>query len=361
MIKAGLVLSAPPQIGGGNVYETEMMALLTEMAPDGWSLIPIAKSAGGYSEILAPEDGKQRPRRSVFQKISSRRSWMTNGESLQKLTKKLSLDYIFFLSPVYSMAELLPVPTVGTVWDLGPFDLKTLPEFSGSHAQRMREVIEESFSVNLRTMVPSWKFGEELRRRFLIDGSRIVATGLPLPDLRAAPNNAVAAGGPYCVYPAKFWKHKNHETLFRAFASPEIRESGIRLVLTGISDQDRRRVISEISRFGVQEQTTVLGFLPYTVVQKVIKESAALLMPSLLGPVNYPPLEALAHGRNVVLSDCHDFDFELPSHAVSIAPKDHDVWVEEILRAAKVSHNKPYLSPMEDYRNAILETFSSLS
>jgi glycosyltransferase involved in cell wall biosynthesis len=49
------------------------------------------------------------------------------------------------------------------------------------------------------------------------------------------------------------------------------------------------------------------GFVDNDWVDYLYRTCSVLAMPSLLGPTNLPPLEALLHGKCVVVSDVHYF------------------------------------------------------
>lgn len=359
MVKVALVSSLPAKIGGGNVYEKEVRNLLVGCAPSQWLFFDISKTQRGYTARKSAIGGGAEASPSLTFKdrlhlISARE------KNLQTLVDLLGLDLVIFLSPVFAMSDKLSVPTIGTVWDFGVFDLTAMPEFSGEYASRMRDVVSEATHRNRKILVPTRKFGNQLSDRFGVSPEKAVPTGLPLPSRSINSSLVLPAETPYFTYPAKFWKHKNHATLFQAFSSREIQNRKLRLVLTGISDEDRPAVLRETSYFGISKQVSVLGYLSYPAVQNIISKSAAVLMPSLLGPVNYPPLEALSFGTSVVQSDAHDFDSELPENVTTVPATDPSAWVDAILRHQDVRPTGSFFIDDQDYRAAIKDMFLSL-
>jgi glycosyltransferase involved in cell wall biosynthesis len=117
-----------------------------------------------------------------------------------------------------------------------------------------------------------------------------------------------------------------------------------KLVLTGIDPSDRPRLGSHIAAHGIDGAVVVAEKLSRSELLWVIKNSAVLVMPSMLGPTNYPPLEAMALGTKVLMSDVHAFDFALPNFVHLVSTLDSEVWARKIISAFVDRQNEhPFL------------------
>ena len=110
--------------------------------------------------------------------------------------------------------------------------------------------------------------------------------------------------GEFLFYPAQFWPHKNHVNLLHALRRlHRDHRMPLSLVLTG-SDQGSLayvRVVAE--QLGLTPHVHFLGFVPHEDVIAFYRSAFALSYVSFFGPENLPPLEAMALGCPVVLSD----------------------------------------------------------
>jgi GT2 family glycosyltransferase/glycosyltransferase involved in cell wall biosynthesis len=127
---------------------------------------------------------------------------------------------------------------------------------------------------------------------------------LPAP----APEGQLPAGapvGPYFFYPANFWPHKNHETLFVAYRL-HLQGAGSRawpLILTGAPDE-RMTVLQEMCRgLGIADQVFFLGHLDDTAFSTVWSRAGALVFPSLNEGFGIPLLEAMRFGIPIIAAE----------------------------------------------------------
>ena len=361
MLRVGLVKSSPSEIGGGNVYEKEVADLIVSCAPEGLSFIEISKTSKGYR--IGDGTGRSTVESNASTSLPIRRflRGSVRKRNLQEVVDSCGLNLVIFLSPVFAMAKKLSVPTIGTIWDLGAFDLTHMPEFAGDYAIKMRDVVHEATQTNLKILVPTTKFGAEIANRFGISSAKTVATGLPLPSTDMGSESPFPREFPYLIYPAKYWKHKNHATIFKAFQSERIQKLQFRLVLTGIGMEDQRDLAHETKDFGIAERVISLGYISHSMVYRLIADANALLMPSLLGPVNYPPLEALALGTSVIQSDVHDFDSMLPENVSTVPGTDPHAWEEAILNLDDIKSAPKFILSDAHYKSKITEMFEGIS
>ena len=106
----------------------------------------------------------------------------------------------------------------------------------------------------------------------------------------------------YFFYPAQFWAHKNHFRIIEAVKL--LHEEGIqcRVVFVG-GDQGNYTYIDEIiSDYSLRNYIKSLGFIPAEHMSALYKGCLAVVMPTLFGPTNIPPLEAWAIGKPLIYS-----------------------------------------------------------
>jgi glycosyltransferase involved in cell wall biosynthesis len=98
----------------------------------------------------------------------------------------------------------------------------------------------------------------------------------------------------FVLYPANLWPHKNHERLLRAF--DRARPAHTELVLTG---QTYGRPLPP----GPAARVRHLGLLPSEQLPAVYRRATAVVFPSLFEGFGMPPIEAMASGTPVAVSD----------------------------------------------------------
>lgn len=183
----------------------------------------------------------------------------------------------------------LDLPTAVTVHDLQHLDHPEL--FSRAERVWRARTHERSARGADAVVVPS----QFVRRR------AIELLGLPPERVHAIPwgvdHDRFRPGGeerePFLLYPARPWPHKNHATLFEAFALLRRERPELRLVLTGGGHEGRP----------VPEGVEVRGLVSADELASLYRRCACLVFPSLYEGFGQPPLEAMASGAPVAASN----------------------------------------------------------
>jgi glycosyltransferase involved in cell wall biosynthesis len=132
---------------------------------------------------------------------------------------------------------------------------------------------------------------QTLLERYGLDPGRVVAIPLGVDHARLTPGEA--AREPFLLYPANAWPHKNHARLYEAFALVRRERPELRLVLTGSGHGGRPLPAGVESRGRVSDDELLTLY----------RTASALVFPSLYEGFGLPPLEAMACGCPVAVSN----------------------------------------------------------
>ena len=127
----------------------------------------------------------------------------------------------------------------------------------------------------------------------------------PLPDGRGPESGGAERRGRYLLYPANFWRHKNHEMLLIAFGMYRAAHppSDLKLVLTGAPSPRRDELIEAARRMGLSAWVDFPGYLPEREFAALLAGCQAMIFPSLFEGFGMPVAEAMAAGIPVLASD----------------------------------------------------------
>jgi glycosyltransferase involved in cell wall biosynthesis len=136
--------------------------------------------------------------------------------------------------------------------------------------------------------------------------------------------------------PNQIWKHKNHQTVLSALTLARRRHPDITVVSTGLfSDYRNPRFSSEllgkISRSGNREHFICLGLVPREHLYDLMRQSLALLQPSLFEGWSTTVEEAKSLGKAVLLSDLPVHHEQNPPSAEYFPPMDSEVLAEKMV------------------------------
>lgn len=150
------------------------------------------------------------------------------------------------------------------------------------------------------------------RQQFLESYSEYMRNGHPhvavlpfvVPEhIATCREEALAVPSKYVFYPAQFWQHKNHLNLLKAIEMLVDKIPDIHVVLVGSEKNNLSRVNNYIAEKRLEGQVTIMGFVSDENITYLYRHAVGMVMPSYFGPTNIPPLEAMALGCPVAVSN----------------------------------------------------------
>ena len=125
--------------------------------------------------------------------------------------------------------------------------------------------------------------------------------------------------------PNQFWKHKNHKLVIDALRVLKDKTNDIFVVCTG-SEKDRRNpehfvsLKQSISESGLEAHIALLGLVPFEHLYALMRQSIAIMNPSLFEGWSTTVEEAKSLGKKVLLSDIPVHREQMPPGAAYFDP-----------------------------------------
>ena len=317
--------------GGATTYSLAIRELLEDYLTEIADVTVFGRSG------LGPPEGLESRRYVEFAKHSSARvgRWGRKVTSrplpgIQEALENQKIDIAWCMAPNSAISQIHS-PYIVSLWDVGHHDIMGLPEIpTGDDWFRRDKDMRNQVRRATHVFTDSTRTGSNLETLFGLRRTDWDSIGLPLPrrfhaKVEADLTDKFGLEKPFFYYPASSWAHKNHRVLIEALArfAPSAN-----LVFSGSGEPGFDAILRLASEFGVADRVSYVGRVSDSDVASLIDASVGLVMPTILGPTNYPPLEALARGKSVILSDVHEFD-ELASSGVYVAdPFSAERWGE---------------------------------
>ena len=155
---------------------------------------------------------------------------------------------------------------------------------------------------------------------------KIYTSSLELPDK-------------YIFYPAVFFPHKNHKNLILAAKKLKDRDIMVKLVFTGQENEYRRKIKKLVDQNDMTDQVIFIGRISDNDMLYAYRNARAMVMPTLEGPTNIPPLEAMLLGCPVAVSRIGAMPEQVGTDGLTFDPKDVDeistilerLWLDDTL------------------------------
>jgi glycosyltransferase involved in cell wall biosynthesis len=324
--------------GGAKIFVLELLRRLAEMAPQTqFVLLTQAASHEELATLNRPNMRRQmvvgpvvanslRPRlqrlasrilrhlpgrlRRIVSRLDYKLNMRLKRSGSGSLLRDMRVDLLFcpFTAPTYFE---LGIPTVCTIYDL---QYKTYPEFFAAEdvAHRERTFIEACRLATMLTAISDYSRNCAITHGGLAP-ERIHTIHLRMAQ-RIAPGvkNDTAILGQlnltpqrYLIYPANFWKHKNHEMLLTAFgmACHEGLAKDIKLVCTGAPGARQEWLMNAVRSMNLGDRVLFPGYLPNAELAALMTNCTGVVFPSLYEGFGLPVIEAMAAGVPVACSN----------------------------------------------------------
>ena len=260
-----------------------------------------------FSRLLGHLPGRLRP---IAERLGYSALVSMKRSGSRSLLRDLNADLLFcpFTAPTYFE---FGIPTVCVIYDL---QYKTYPEFFAREdvVHRNRTFIEATRRSTALAAISDYSREMAISVGKLDPASiKTIHLHISQHSLRNAPRDESILSrlqlteGRYVIYPANFWKHKNHEMLLTAFglARHDGLAEDIRLVCTGAPGERQQWLQRSARALGLHNHVLFPGYLATAELLALIANSAGVVFPSLYEGFGLPVIEAMATGVPVACSN----------------------------------------------------------
>ncbi len=323
-----LVWMVPGTVGGSESYLTRLLSGLAERSSDlDYTVFALPSFANAHPAlsrtfrvIQAPISGNRKALR-----VAGENSWL----AYECRRRRLDL--------VHHGGGILPLVRWGTAL-LTIHDLQYLEHpdyFSEIKLQYLRRMVPRSTRAARLVLTPSQFTRSIVIERMEVDPSAVfvIPHGIapvvgrnPTGDLRARYD----LPGPFFLYPAFTYPHKNHLVLIDAFTTVLKDHPDLKLVLTGGKGPAEAEVVRRVQALGIETQVKRLGYISERDLDSLYLEATAMTFPSRYEGFGAPVLEAMARGCPVIAADATALPEVVGRAGRLVAPDDVEGWARAI-------------------------------
>jgi glycosyltransferase involved in cell wall biosynthesis len=328
MSKVGINLLwlVPGQVGGSETYTARLLSGLAERSSElDYTLFALPQFAEAHPDLAstfktayAPVTGQWRSFR-----VAGENSWLIAK------CKRRNIDLLHHAGG--TMPFLRGTRRVLTIHDL---QYLYYPEyFAAAKLRFLKMMVPRSAEAARLVLTPS-----EFTRRTVIDrlniDPSIVITVPHGVSPREGKEQALSVRelydlpGPYFLFPAITYPHKNHLVLLRAFAKLLKRRPEVTLVLTGAKGSTEVRVAAEIRSLGIEASVRRLGYVPSAHLDALYHEAVGLTFPSRFEGFGAPVLEAMSRNCPVIAANATALPEVVGDAGLLISPDNPNEWCE---------------------------------
>lgn len=206
----------------------------------------------------------------------------------------------------------LPVKTMVTVHDLMHRYEKRFPEAASKQMFNIRERHYSRISKYAKSILVDSKIGkDQMIESYGTDSKKIHILPYIPPeyifenDKNIDIHQLYGLPKKYFFYPAQFWSHKNHIALVEATSIIKKQYPDIYFVFAGSKKNGYESIIESIQKLNVSNNIKILDYVPNEHMPGLYKSARGMIMPTFYGPTNIPPLEAMALGCPVAVSNIY--------------------------------------------------------
>ena len=323
-IGINLLWLVPGVVGGSETYVVRLLSGLAERS-----------TAFDYTIFAVPQFKETHPDiaktfKMAYAPVSGQwKSFRVAGENtwLAQQCRKRKIALVHHAGGVVPMVRTTrPILTI--------HDLQYLyyPEyFTKTKLNYLKVMVPRSAETARLVLVPSDYTRRTVIERLSIDPSIVIVVphGIspregkgPAQDIQ----ERYGINGPFFIYPAITYPHKNHLVLINAVAKVLKTRPDAMLVLTGAKGSMEVRIRSAVEALGIRDQVKRLGYIPSADLDALYHEAVAMTFPSRFEGFGAPVLEAMARGCPVIAADATALPEVVGEHGCLVSPDNSDQW-----------------------------------
>ncbi len=330
-----LLWMVPGIVGGSETYMTRLLRGLAERDSRlDYTLFALPQMAEAHPDLAsqyrvsyAPLSGQMKSFR-----VAGENSW------LAKECRKQMIDL------VHHGGGTMPLVRTARRSVLTIHDLQFLyfPEyFTRTKLRFLKMMVPRSAEAARLVLVPSEFSRRTVIERLSIDPSTVIVVphGIAPRDQSEVPTDIRSRfelDGPYFLYPAATYPHKNHLVLLEAFSHLLKDHPEALLVLTGakawqewsVAKDMGQRIQREIVNLGISERVRSLGYVSSADLDALYNDAVALTFPSRFEGFGAPALEAMARGCAVIASNATALPEVLATCGKLVSPDNAEEWCQ---------------------------------
>mgnify|MGYP003706029041 FL=1 len=230
--------------------------------------------------------------------------------SMEQLVDRNQIDLIVY--PFWFDYPTINRPYIIFYWDAAHRYLSFMPDMASRNDMQVEAVFKPALENAFKVIVPNNAAVVELEALYKvgIPESKYSIIPFVISENTNTENNEelsiydrFAIKDSYLFIPAGFWPHKNHKVVIDAVKILNERGIQLEVVMTGPDRGNYQYIQDLIKKSDLKEQFHYLGFVDRSELISLYKNAFAMVFSSIVGPNNYPPIEAASHGCPVILSD----------------------------------------------------------
>lgn len=141
--------------------------------------------------------------------------------------------------------------------------------------------------------------------------------------------------GNYYLYLGTLEPRKNIPLILRAYweLKSQVGESAPQLVIAGKKGWDYQQIFEQVKQYGLEKKVVFTGYILEDEKPALLKGAIGFLFPSLYEGFGMPPLEAMACGTPVIVSNRASLPEVVGKAGILVEPDDHEsmaCWMREL-------------------------------
>ena len=336
MIKVGINLlwMMPGVVGGSETYTTRLLHGLSERNSDvEYTLFALPQFESAYKDLASKFEVTYAPLTGQWKsfRVAGENSWLAR----QARSRGIHL--------VHHAGGVVPlIRTSRPVLTIHDLQYLFYPEyFTWPKLRYLRTMMPRSAENARLILTPSEFTRRTVIERLNIDPSvvRAVPHGISPredPVEHSDVRERFDIPGPFFLYPAATYPHKNHLTLLDAFARVRKVHPDAYLVLTGaaahkewiIAKQMGEKIRSEITRLDLETSVRQLGYVASRDLDALYQEAVAVTMVSRFEGFGAPVLEAMGRGCPVIGANATAIPEVINDAGLLCSPDNSEEWFE---------------------------------
>ena len=264
---------------------------------------------------------------------------------------KHNINSIIFLDPTSLVLNIKKIPFIYSIFDIDHRNLKNLPEFQEKEGLLRDKSYQYACDNCKKLIVGTQDLKKKVSFNYKINFNKIkniifppVVTSLSFNKKRINKkfNKKLKKYNNYLLYPAQFWKHKNHEYIVKSFKKlSEKRINNFNIIFTGHDKGNLINIKNLINKLNLNKHFCIFNYVTNEELHELYLNCKAVIVPTKVGVHTFPLYEAF-YFKKPVIYNTENLDSNLRNKVIKLDISDINSLKKTIIKL----NNKKFINKL---------------
>lgn len=289
----------------------------------------------------------------VLNRLKKKFNFLPFYSPFESFLKKNKIELLYFLDSSPMVRSISNTSFIYTIFDIGHKNSETLPEYNSIEISNREKDYKIGGEKSKKIIVGTNKLKEQLISNYNVRHNKVEILKFPPPitnleSKKVSKENlkiyGIIKNINYIIYPAQFWKHKNHSYVVEAANFIKNNSQlNFKFIFTGYDKGNLQNIKNLIKKLEMENDFIILDYVNNDELYYLYQNCSAVIVPTLVAPHTFPLYEAFFF-KKPIFYNSKILDPEFKNNIIELDVND----ISDLGMKIKILENKTLIKKMTE-------------